>query len=277
MRLDKYLTYESLLIQADGPTDMKDEDRSSRKTEGHDSGKHWDNGLGYTRSLALATTGDIEGARSLSRAILQGANQFRMSMGRLDPEYRVEEGHWINVDRFVRGEPEVWGTMVATNERTAKKSISLVINVAVSWNVTAKQIDTVAVNLGSKILGLQSAGYTVMVYLSTVNKTNSPWVISAPVNYNGGTLDISRLSAVLRPWFFRRVIFSLWETADKEQREKHRIKMGDGYGQIGKLTDEMLKKITGDNNALAIDIDNYLRDTDGKFLERDIINALKKG
>jgi hypothetical protein len=264
-------TYEELIAQALGESGMKTDERSSRD---NDRG-NWYGNTSWSEAVSKAQNGDIAGAAALQPLILAGATKVRMEMGRLDPVYRLDEGRWIDVARFVKGEPECWGDMVEVQEQTVRRSVSVVINTCVSASVNSKDMDRVAVAVGSAVLGLQSSGYTVSLYLAVVNSgydAGKPWIIGAPINQGGAPLDIARLSAVLRPWFFRRILFSVWETASAEQRRTFSIVKGGGYGRVGNLKDKDAQRITGDKNAIMVDIADYIGNEAG--IKRRILEAM---
>jgi hypothetical protein len=231
---------------------MSIKERSSRDTH-RDS---WFGGVTWTQASNMALNGDLEGARRLAPAVLQAASAVIAGQPRLDPEYRVDGGRWIDIARYVRGEPECWGDMVES-EPIRRKGVAIVINIGAPNTVLASAFDRVGISLGSAILGLQALGYAVTVYASKKSappyrNSNSSMLISAPLNPGGSPLDVSRLSAILRPWFLRRILFSLLETFPDDIRSEFGIP--GGYGQSIKLNYIDCEKITGLKTAVMIDI-----------------------
>lgn len=240
-----------MLAQAQAPSVM--EYRSSRK----EARQEWDDNTDFPSAIVKATNGDIEGAKRLSPAILK---ELQASFGhtpRFDVAYDLEGGLWVDIDRFNSGEPELWGNMIQ-GDPMPSRSLSIVYNASYSYRVTASQIDKITVELGSAILGAQAMGYSVSLYIcaKSIGDRGATSITSAPVNPNATALDVSILSAILRPWFFRRIIFSIWETQGEAFRKRFHI--GGGYGKPARLAQEEAQAITSEAKTLVINGGDYI-------------------
>lgn len=244
-------------------------DRASRRT-GDD---HW-HGASWGKAETTAVSGDMEGARRLAPSILNAVNALVANQPRLDPVYRLDEGRWIDVARYVKGEPECWGDMVETGT-APRKGAAVIVNVAAQAGIDSKALDKVGVCLGSAILGLQAQGYAVTLYAAqkVESYNEDALVISAPINPGGAPLDVAHLSTVLRPWFLRRIIFSLEETFSREIITEYGFD-GGGYGRPRDITAGDVKAITGLDKALIVNMQNAARNPEQV---RDILLRQIKG
>lgn len=233
-------SYNALVAVALGPSEMPDDQRSSRREE-----TRWAGGLTFEQAEACAKTGDLEGAKKLSPKILERAETMFQNTLRADPIYTLEGGKWIDVARFVRGEPECWGDFVEL-ETAPKPGVAIAFNISAHSGISAEQMQKAGVELGGTILGLQALGYPVTLYFTMkVSSGDKSFIVSAPINDAGRMLDVSKMSAVFRPWFFRRVMFAYMETLSEEMRNHFGICHYGGYGRPGSLTADDLEKIAG--------------------------------
>lgn len=258
-------------LAVNGTSSMRNNDRYSRSANRSD----W-YGATWSEAVKMTAHGDIEGARRLHKDVLEAVNNAVVYLPRLDPVYKLDEGRWIDVARFVKGEPECWGDMVES-EPAPRKGIAIIVNVACHAGVPANTIDKIGVVLGSSILGLQAQGYTVTLYAAqkiSGYRGSDKWthlLELAPVNPGGVPLDVAQMSIILRPWFLRRVLFSLEETFPKDVREAFDI--GGGYGRPDTLTESEAQELTGQKTAIIIDIAGYVRNP--KAIRDDILRQVK--
>jgi len=260
-------------VAVNASSEMSTDNRASRRAD--EGGRGWSGGT-WDDAKRLAIAGDIEGAKRLAPAMLKAVNSMVSGMPRLDPVYRLDEGRWIDVARFVKGEPECWGDMVES-EPMKRKGAAVILNVAAHAGIRASTLDTLGVQVGSAVLGLQSMGQSVTLYVCEKIAGGSFGTASrhcytiAPVNPGGCVLDVSRLSIVLRPWFLRRIMFSLNETWSKEARQGFGIP--GGYGSPRPLTKQEAETLTGHKDAVIVDFDSAARYPDR--VAEDIIRQIK--
>ena len=266
-----YFIYESLdamLKVANGPCDIPKESRSSQRAP-----ESWDGGLSYDDAVNLVLNGDMDAARKLSPATVSAANTIVATAESVEPYFRDDGGRWVDVARFNAGEPEHFGDMRV--EMNPKVSVSVMVNCAVSANVPARKIDLLGVSVGSAILGLQALGHCVTVYACETLDRGRRATISAPINPNGSTLDISRLMSCLRPYFLRRIMFAVNETAfDKGLREHMGVPCG-GYGTVGRMTQADAKKISSADVSVIIDAASFVNFP--QDAQQRIIDSIKGG
>lgn len=268
-----YSSIAKLVDAANGSSEMQTADRSSREP-----GKSEWAGASWPNALSMARKGDIKGAQRLAPKIADAVNSYVHAQKRLDPVYRLDEGRWIDVARYVKGEPECWGDMVETDP-APRRAANVVFNIAATRGVPASAMDRIGESVASAVLGLQATGHSVTVYIAACSDSIYPrkahtGFIGAPLNPGGGTIDVSMLSAVIRPWFFRKIIFSLKETFNREYRE--RFSVGAGYGSARPMsTHEARKMFSLQEDPIIIDIMASYRRPDQVF-DR-LINQIKGG
>jgi hypothetical protein len=268
-----YASLQALVNESISVSPMKENDRASRNP---DSGRNW-NGASWADASAMAQNGDLEGAKRLAPAMLKAVNAMLSKSPRLDPVYQLDGGRWIDVARYVKGEPECWGDMVEDTPML-KRGATVIINCSVSSRATSSDYDKLGISIGSAILGLQAQGYAVTLYIA--EKINGDGqgalLISAPVNPGGGPLDISHMSTVLRPWFLRRIIFSLQEHLPATLREKFGIDSGSGYGRPCPIDTRDIPKIApGSTQAVIVNVATYINMPD--VVAQNIIEQITGG
>lgn len=247
-----YQDYMEFVKAALAPSDMATKDRLSRDG---DTARIRFSGSTWAYAEETAKAGDVAGASRLHPDIIRNASRLINKTPRLDPVYRVDEGHFIDIARYVQGVPEAWGQMVEMGSKTAKHC-TLVINLAGCWRIQAKDYERAAVMLGGVILGLKASGISVSVYVTyTCTEHDQRYWSSVAFPITAGEcLDIAKLSAVLNPWFFRRIVFSLWETFDAKYRDRYGV--GNYYGAHPRNTDvtEHAKVISGKSDCIVFSI-----------------------
>jgi hypothetical protein len=265
------LVHIALTAPCDAP-----KDRASRRGGNGDGygggGDKWAGGS-WEDAKKRAQNGDIEGARRLRVDVLAAVNAMVTNMPRLDPVYKLDEGQWVDVARYVKGEPECWGSMIA-EETAPKKGAAVIVNVAASASISASALDRLGVSIGSAILGMQAQGFAVVLHAAQKIQDDGTMLVHAPVNPGGCPLDIAHMSVILRPWFLRRIIFSLEETYTKELRDRFGISSYGGYGQPSYITKADAKIISGRDNAVVINAQDAVKNPEGV---KDLILRQFKG
>lgn len=189
--------------------------RESRDTEPAEFfGETWEN------VQKIAPTGDIEGARTLTSHIIKEANKIMSDVPRLDPVYREEGGIWIDVSRYLSGEPEVWGDMVCQGETRKARHLSFALVAGVTSGFKAKDYLKTARAVAGCLVGLKASGYSLSVdILYETRGTSSHYgycTMSFPLLTASGGFDVAKLAAVMSPWFHRRIKFGVMETLPDE-------------------------------------------------------------
>lgn len=245
-RIMLFESYPEFVKAALGPSDMQG-GRHSRFNTDSWSGGSWDH------AEKTAPTGDIEGAARLRTGILREANKIMGDMERLDPVYREEGGIWIDVSRFISGEPECWGDMVARGETRKARRAAIVFNAVGNSNVKAEDYERVATLIGGSVLGLRSMGISVSLHVCYANSGGGEVDIATIDMTSGGGFDVARLSAITRTWFFRRIVFSYWETRDKGFRKTHDIRYS--YGRSVPMETGDAQLVSGVKEPLILNME----------------------
>lgn len=241
----------------------------------------WDSGINWDKACELATRGDADGARRLRPDMIRTMQEVMRMVPRLDPEFSLDGGQWIDIARYVKGEPECWGSMVPSGLMPSVRSIAIVLNAATPHGLHAESIDIMGVALGGAVLGLQALGYTVTLYWAkklrgTIDKEKY-FYLSAPLNPQGSALDIAMLSAMIRPWFLRRIGFSYYEMLDPVVRKAIGFFVGPkaAYGASQLMSVTEAQELTGENNVVVIDTMKFVNEPSA--VKDAIINQIKGG
>lgn len=221
-----YPSLDALVTASLGPSRISQALRLSRDP-GRGEFFHY---VSWEDAVRMAKEGDLNGARQFNASILETVSSTIAGLPRLEPEYRLDGGQSIDIALYVKGEPECWVQMVEANP-LPRKGVAVLLNVGALANVKASLLNQVGVSIASVILGLQATGHTVSLFVG--NRVNGSidhqLLFSAPVNPGGSLLDIAKLSAVIRPWFLRRILFSLRETLPLSIRDEYGICATRGY------------------------------------------------
>jgi len=265
MRFESYGTFMKAAL---GPSAMADSERSSRDKDRESFyGGTWEEAK--TKGLA----GDIQTGLLLRQGIIRGANRIMGQVTRLDPVFRADRGIWIDVSRYLSGEPEVWGDMIDDNAERRARRVAVVLGAGVNCFVNASDYEKVMVGVGGTILGLKASGIQVSLYLCYRNDGRDTDITAIDMTA-GGAFDISRLAAMTRTWFFRRLVFSWWETRTSKFRGDHGIERGGGYGHSTSMTRQNAIDVSGIPNAVVFNVDQMTGHSE-ENIRKMILSSIK--
>lgn len=248
--------YESFVQQSFAPSDMSASERSSRRKES--DRENWAGGS-WEYASNLAPIGDVAHAKSLRANILKEASRVMGQVPRLDPVYRDDGGIWIDVSRYLSGEPEAFGDMVDQNANRNARQISIIVECVCSSIFTAKQYEKAGTIIAGAILGLKAAGYFVSLHIAyKTEREMLNHTLAFPLTGRTG-FDVAKLAAVFTPWFFRRTVFSIMETMDESFRQRCGVSDGGGYGRVGRIYPEEEKLIAGHDKNKIISLTQVIR------------------
>lgn len=191
----------------------------------------------FEEAVELCTTGDIKRAKTISSIVIDTANAVRNKLPQYNIEYCSDEGAFIDVAKFVTGEPECLGQFVETN-KAPTRALSIAINMSFSCGYSAKSILELGGKFAGLLLGLRASGInaTIYIYYTVQPSSWSAKAMTAPESQriiNLTACDTSKLAAAFSPYFFRRLDFSLAELQSEEHQEIYGV--GCGYGRSGSL------------------------------------------
>lgn len=184
--------------------------RSSRRT--NSPGFHGT--ANFEEAVSIARTGWPQGA---ARAVAIGASvsaAVRDVINANASSYAWDvAGQFIDIGRYLTGEPECFGTIVEDAEAIKKPVVKLVVNLSASACVSADTLVARGVAVVAAVDILEAAGRRVEVVAATAHHSYSTQLeIRIPVKSAGQPLDIDRLAFCLaHPSFYRRLIWSVSE------------------------------------------------------------------
>ena len=246
----RYPSLLAFIASASGTSEMADAVRPSRRM-GPDLIKFF-GGYTFDEAITLARTGDIARAVEIQAKTMKTATDtFRIKTARFDPVYRDDGGLQVDVSRYLSGEPECWADFVPVVE-SPRVGLDVVLNIGVHCGITASQVSNKAAQIAGAVVGLQSAGYLVNVHIAKHwgSKKCVKRLFHFPLNVGGSPLNVALLTAVLQPYFFRRVFFSLYETLDAKTRKAFGV--GDTNGSSLPIRDNHARDIVGTSGRVVV-------------------------
>lgn len=232
------------LAACEKPTDMPEDLRSSRQKHPKDE-EPWTGTHTYQQAEEMALTGWIEKGQSIQEVAVDLFKSIASRIEKNDIVYDVE-GSSLDVARLLDGEPEHWMRFVPEIGEGKGRIIRIVYNACVSGSVGNKTIEHKGEAILSLIYTLEHMGHRCEVIVATANYGPGVYHNTPSKNVETYTtvkmpnqpMDINRLAfALVSPSFLRRMVFSLWETFPKEQRELMNIRgIGSGYGSVGECS-----------------------------------------
>lgn len=230
MLITRYPSLGAFIDVASGASEMADNARPSRRM-GPDLVPFF-GGYTFDEAVSLARRGDIAGASIIRAETMKTASDtFRIKTARFDPVYRNDGGCQVDVGRYLSGEPECWADFVPVIE-SPRVGVDVVLNIGAHWKIGAGQIASKASQIAGAVLGLQAAGYLVNVHIAKhwggKRRDTESRTFAFPLNPGGTPLNVALLVAVLQPYFFRRVVFSMYETLDAKIRKAFNVGVTNG-------------------------------------------------
>lgn len=168
----------------------------------------------FEEAVAIARTGWKEGAEkavaigaSIAACVRDAINANAATVG-----YDVS-GHYVDIGRYLSGEPECFGTVIEDSDTVKKPVIKLVVNLSASCCVSADTLIARGVAVVAAVDVLEAAGRRVEVVAATAHHGSGKQLeIRVPIKSAGQPLDIDRLAfALAHPSFYRRLIWSVSE------------------------------------------------------------------
>lgn len=267
-RIRVYGSYGEFMQTCLGPSEMPLGKRSSRSNEDNWSGGSW------AHAEKTGPMGDMATAKILRSSIIKEANRVMGQVSRFDPVYREEGGVWIDVSRFLAGEPEVWGDMVDQGATRRARRAAIVFNACANCMVSSTNYEKVARLIGGAILGLKAMGISVSLHVCYANRGGVDVDITAIDMTPGEGFDVARLAATTSTWFFRRLVFSLWECRDAAYRNGHGIP--GFYGSSIPMTQQDAQELTGYKGATVLNLEQMTVWPE-KQIQEAILSTIKQG
>jgi DNA-binding protein len=221
---------------------------SSKKTNNYDfTGTH-----SFEEAVELAEKGWKEGASrveslraAIAAPILQGLEKV--------VEFNVAPGEWVDPDRFLSGQAEVFGSLVDTESFSVSargKYAHFVVSAAFSASVDKANIQARGATIAAAVDILEAVGYRVKVtVIQSIygynSKSSKVLSVSTTIKEHEAPLDIDSIAfSLTHASFLRRIIFGV------EECQKEEILKGwgfAGYGSYGIPTNEYPSTLVDDN------------------------------
>lgn len=150
-------------------------------------------------------------------------------------------GDWLDVGRFMTGEPEVFGTLVDSGMRvdaTTPKLVRIVANVCVSGSQSPESLRMRGAAVVAMADMLERHGIRCQIDLVAANggydrNGESSVITWARVKEFGDSMQLDSLAFILaHPDSFRRLMFSAWEHLPDDVRTANGMYGDGGYGRV---------------------------------------------
>lgn len=243
----RILSYREFIQIALGPSPLAPSARASRKDEHGWAGASWE-------TAQAKAMGDTETALRLRQNMVRQANKIMGHMPRLDPVYRPDGGLWIDVSRYLAEEPEVWGDLQDAGQHRRGRRATVVLSAGANAFVDVRQYEQVTQMISGTLLGLKMSGVAISLYVCYKNEGIGDMDITALSLTDGSVFNLAQLAAITRTWFFRRLVFSYWETRDATFRGAHSIERDSGYGCSTRMSLDEARLVSGVQNPVLFDI-----------------------
>lgn len=204
----------------------------------YDSG--WYGTSTFEEAVSLARNGWPEGLEKAAMfdAVLEQIIAEKM----FEPEAKWDvSGDWIDIGRFVTGEPEVFGEYVETEvQRTATppKIIRIVVNVCVSAGVDTGVIIKRGAAMTALVTALERHGRRCEIDVVAPNQmgyNSQRFDLVIRAKEAGEPMQLDKMVFLMaHPAILRRLIFSSWEHGNRDATPSRHS----GYGRVAEMPDD---------------------------------------
>ncbi len=205
--------------------------RSSREKS---SGNSWDFGTNFDKAVNLARFGWPEGAQKIKEAAEYITEIIKPQTHQQDIRYTTNGGGFIDIGRYLTGEPECFGTYAPPEDPT--KPITLVIDATTHGSTGAQLINNRGAALVAIIDALEHLGYRVecKAVISIEQGFGARTIIiTTKVKECEQPVDIDRMAFTFtHPAFLRKIIFGVLETEPEDIRRSFGFSIHSSYGHV---------------------------------------------
>jgi hypothetical protein len=145
----------------------------------------------------------------------------------------TEDGAELDIDRYMTGDTEIWGTVMKTDVRS--KSASLYIEIGVSCGTETETITKNVIFMAVLADILELAGITTDIYFGATGSLcyqNMFHQILVKAKSAGEPLDLARILSFAAPGFYRQFVFAAWANTDRRVSSASR-RCIDGFAMEG--------------------------------------------
>jgi len=128
-----------------------------------ENSRGWTMGVTFSEAVRMTETGWVDGAKKAKEIVGLIEQLVKPVTHQQDLEYRVDGGAFVDVDRFLSGEPENMGYFIPPQRPT--RPITVVVNGTVSAGVTSDFIMRRGAAIVAAIDIMESEGYSVELIL----------------------------------------------------------------------------------------------------------------
>lgn len=201
----------------------------------------WNGYATVAQAAQMGREGWEEGVKLADEFSVELSNAVSGKM--LEPEVHWDvTGDWLDVGRYVTGEPEVFGEMIETEyERTAypPKVIHIVVNVCASSGVSEDVIKRRGAAVAALVKALELKGRRCKIDVVAPNnggRSGRTFYLTIAAKPAEEPMQLNKLVFLMaHPSMLRRLIFSAWEHADEETVREFGFSNRGMYGMVGEM------------------------------------------
>lgn len=206
--------------------------KRERTSEAYE-GEGWTLGLrfGDAVSLVRGITDWQEGREQIEATAREQAERFISKRPFIDYGFDVT-GEYFDVPSVIEGRPEAWLRPEQSNQGAAAL-VRLVVDLGTSGGVPDAIMRSRMCAVAAAALTLEACGNPVeLIGCSSSQEKDGGYLISYQVTRAGDPIDMTRLTALAHPAFFRRIVFRLIEqTPSPAVFARHSY----GYGECPRM------------------------------------------
>lgn len=235
----------------------------------------WTGGLDFQQAMKLARRG-WPNANTLERKYRMLYENIACTIEREQINYDVE-GQFVDVDRFLEGEPECWGTFTSRFDEATSftpRVIKVTFNAGASWNINEKVMKRKGFVVATLVQCLEYAGYRVQIDVVDVASrwhSEENWIVRVKLKHSDAPLDYDRVVFCLaHPAYLRRLVFGVYERSQFDFA-LNLVKNGN-YGTPEDLPTE---ETVGDiyiEKSLGVDADWISEESAEQWVKRQLTN-----
>ena len=183
-------------------------------------------------------------------------------------EVRDVAGGYVDVDRFLMGDPECMVESWLDTDTQTGKAIKVLINCVASWDVSAKHLIARGSAVIAAVEAVMASGMNVELWVGeSVSRGDDYAIEMVCVKEYNDLIDPDVLAyTVAHPTMLRRICFYLNEQRPEDERNRFRFHTNGGYGHVCDFPEEIKEQFD-----LVIERYRHGQETDPKSLYESML------
>lgn len=249
-----------------------------RASRNETASEEWDFGVGFDGAVDLAEKGWHEGVAKIE-ALRQHITAPLIQSLEKTVEFSVAPGEWVDPDRFLSGQAEVFGGLVDTEvlARGSKgRAAHFLVGLACSGGIPASYIERRGAAIVAAADTLETLGFRVKITaydsVGSLFERGIQHIDLIEIKDYHHPLDLDAVSfSLIHPAFQRRIVFGAQDANKHEIRKKFGFIADKGYGAypFNRLPADFVEREEDSINFDGAQLDQFQDDSNAT-------NAVKK-